>query len=67
MELSFQTDPDDVSIIELLDRILDKGIVLEPWDRITLAMRKFSNADDRIVVAPDRRRKPFIVPINRRS
>lgn len=49
------------SLIELLDRILDKGIVLEPWARLALADVDLRHEHDRIVVAPERRRKPFLV------
>jgi len=67
VELPFQPDPDDVSTVELLERILDKGIVLEPWARIMLAMNDSRMTNSRIVVAPERRCQPFVVPINRRG
>lgn len=62
MDLSFKTAPEDASLIEVLDRILDKGIVLDAWARVVVGVTDFSGVDNRIVVAPDRRRKPFVIP-----
>lgn len=35
-------------LISLLDRVLDKGIVLESWARLSLQESGFSGADSRI-------------------
>jgi hypothetical protein len=55
--------PEDLSIRDLLDRILENGIVFLPWDRVTLVETDFHRSCNRIVVAPERRRIPFIVPL----
>jgi len=57
-----RTDLEDASLIEILERILDKGIVLEAWAHVVLDVTDFQALDNRIVVAPERRNKPFIVP-----
>lgn len=63
MRLPFKAEPEDATLIEILDRILDKGIVLDPWVRIISGTTDLRTADNRIVVAPERRRKAFVVPI----
>jgi hypothetical protein len=62
MHLRSKTDPENAKLADILDRILDKGIVLEPWARIVSGRVDLSTADNRIVVAPERRRKIFVVP-----
>lgn len=57
-----RTNPEDVSVLDLFDRILEKGIVFDPWARVALVGIDFCGSSDRIVVAPERRRFPFIVP-----
>ena len=59
---SLRTDPEDLSVLDLFDRILEKGIVFDPWARVALAGIDLRRSPDRIVVAPERRRFPFIVP-----
>lgn len=63
MYQSLRTDPEDSSVLDLFDRILEKGIVLDPWARVALVEINLRRSADRIVVAPERRRSPFIVPI----
>jgi hypothetical protein len=65
--LLFRTDPKDSSLIDVLDRILDKGIVLEPWARVVSPMIDLHQIGNRIVLAPERRRKIFVVPETRRK
>lgn len=60
--LHLRIDPEDASLIDILDRILDKGIVLDPWVRIMLGAANLGKMDNRIVLAPERRRKPFVLP-----
>ncbi|MBZ5493296.1 MAG: gas vesicle protein [Acidobacteriia bacterium] len=43
-ELVANTD----DLISVLDRVLDKGIVLESWARLSLQESGFSNADSRV-------------------
>ncbi|HEY6971709.1 MAG TPA: gas vesicle protein GvpJ [Candidatus Angelobacter sp.] len=67
MHLVSRTDPEDSSLREILDRILDKGIVLEAWARVLTGKIDFRTVGNRIVVAPERRRKAFVVPANPRE
>jgi hypothetical protein len=60
---SLRTNPEDLSVLDLFDRILEKGIVFDPWARVALIGIDFRRSSDRIVVAPERRRFPLIVPI----
>ncbi|HEY6252174.1 MAG TPA: hypothetical protein VI685_19640 [Candidatus Angelobacter sp.] len=60
--MHLKTEPENASLREILDRILDKGIVLNPSDRVVLSGLKLRKKGSRIVVAPERRRKPFVVP-----
>lgn len=63
----FRTDPQDSSLMDVLDRILDKGIVLEPWARVVSGMIDLHKMGNRIILAPERRRKIFVVPKTRRK
>jgi len=56
------TDSEDARWAELLDRILDKGIALEPSLRVVLGTTDFHTMDNRIVIVPQQGRQPFIVP-----
>ena len=67
MHLVSRIDPEDSSLREILDRILDKGIVLDAWARVVTAMIDFQTIGNRIIVAPERRRKAFVVPANPRK
>ena len=58
----FRTDPEDASLPEIIDRILDKGIVFDPSIRLGLGITDLCATGNRVVVARERRRKPFIVP-----
>lgn len=60
--LHLRTATEDASLTEILDRILDKGIVLEPWVRVISGVTDLCAKGNRVVVAPERRRKPFIIP-----
>lgn len=57
----FSHDLEKSGLIEILDRILDKGIVLEPWARVVLGDINLQGDHQHIVLAPDRRRKPYLV------
>lgn len=57
----FSHDLEKSGLIEILDRILDKGIVLEPWARVVLGDIDFRDEDKHIVLAPERRSKPYLV------
>ena len=58
----FRVDPEDASVKDLLDQILDKGIVLDPSAKILLGVTDLRATQKRLVVAPERRRRPFVVP-----
>jgi hypothetical protein len=62
-----KTEPGDSNLADILDRILDKGIVLEPWARIVSATTDLRgmNKANRIIVTPERRHKPFVVPASK--
>jgi len=60
--LHLRSPTDEASIIDILDRILDKGIVPDPSVRLLLSGIDLCSAKFRIVVAPERRRRPFIIP-----
>ena len=62
MPLRLRSSSDDASLIDLLDRILDKGIILDPFNRLAMAGYDLRASNSRVVVAPERRRRPFVVP-----
>jgi hypothetical protein len=57
-----RTDTEDVGLREILERILTGVIVFEPSARLLLTVTDLKNAATRVVVAPERRYRPFIVP-----
>jgi hypothetical protein len=44
------TSPEDASLIEILDRILDRGIVVEPASRVRLISLELRGAPEHLVV-----------------
>ncbi len=64
MFLPCRAERQDPPLREILDRILDKGIVIEPWARVVLWGIDFRQ--HRLKVVPDSSRKPFLVKIPRR-
>lgn len=44
------TSPEDVNLIELLDRLLDKGIIMDPWARVLLTGADLQKINHRVVV-----------------
>lgn len=62
VHLHLQTDTEDVGLREILERILTGVIVFEPSARLLLTVTDLKNAATRVVVAPERRYRPFIVP-----
>lgn len=49
--MALQKDPGGSSLVEVLDRVLDKGIVVDAWVRISLAGIDLITVEARIVVA----------------
>ena len=41
----------DVSMVDLIDRVLDKGIVIDYWARVSLLGVDLAEIDARVVVA----------------
>lgn len=62
MHLHLRTNPEDAGLREILERILDGIIVFEPSIRLLLSMTDLTRAATRVVVAPERRHKLFVVP-----
>jgi hypothetical protein len=62
VHLHLRTNTEDVGLRELLERILSGIIIFEPSARLLLTMTDLKNAATRVVVAPERRRRPFVVP-----
>jgi hypothetical protein len=44
------THPEDASLMEILDRVLDRGIVLEPSTRLRLMGTELRNLHEHLVV-----------------
>ena len=44
------TNPEDTNLIELLDRVLDNGIVVDPSSRVALLGMDLHVMDDRVIV-----------------
>ena len=43
--------PGGASLIDVLDRVLDKGIVMDAWERVSLVGIDFITVEARVVVA----------------
>lgn len=44
------TNPEDTNLIELLDRVLDNGIVVDPSSRVALLGMDLHVMNDRVIV-----------------
>lgn len=44
------TNPEDSNLMEILDRVLDHGIVIEPSSRIRLVGLELRKAQERLVI-----------------
>lgn len=44
------THPEDASLVEILDRVLDRGIVVDPSTRLRLIGTELCNLQDRVVI-----------------
>lgn len=62
MHPHLRTDTEDAGLKEILERILTGVIVFEPSSRLLLIVTDLKKAATRVVVAPERRHRPFIVP-----
>lgn len=62
VHLHLRTNPEDASLKDILERILTGVIVFEPLARLMLIKTDLKSDATRVVVAPERRHQPFIVP-----
>lgn len=62
MHLHLRTKTEDAGLKEILERILTGVIVFDPSVRLLLTITDLTSAATRVVVAPERRHQPFIVP-----
>ena len=44
------TNPEDASLMEILDRVLDRGIVIDPSTRVRLMGDDLRHLHDRLVI-----------------
>ena len=65
MSLPLRIDPEEASLIEVLDRILDGCIAFEPSARLSLSSANLKTDKTSVVAFPDRRSKPFLIPKTR--
>jgi len=49
--MAVERSPGGTSLIDVLDRVLDKGIVIDAWERVSLVGIDLKTVDARIVVA----------------
>lgn len=61
VHLHLRTNPEDASLKDILERILTGVIVFEPLSRLVLTKTDLKNTATRVVVAPERRQRPFII------
>lgn len=62
MRQELRAENDTTGTREILDKILDGCIAFDPRSRILLGTANFTAKKLRIVVAPERRHRPFIMP-----
>lgn len=65
MHPPLRVNPEDASVTEILEHIVDGMIVFDPSARLLLPLTDFKNAGLTAVLAPERRRRPFIIPPKR--
>ena len=41
---------DDINVVEILDRVLDNGIVVDPWARVYLIGNELRSTKGRVIV-----------------
>jgi hypothetical protein len=60
--LQLRTKTEDAGLREILERILTGVIVFDPLARLLLTITDLKSAAARVVIAPERRHHPFIIP-----
>jgi len=56
--------PEEASLIEVLERILDGCIAFDPSARLSLGSADLKANKASVVASPERRSKPFLIPKN---
>ncbi|PYN23254.1 MAG: gas vesicle synthesis protein GvpA [Candidatus Rokuibacteriota bacterium] len=49
--MSVDREPSSTSVVDVLDRVLDKGIVIDAWVRVSLVGIELVTVEARVVVA----------------
>jgi hypothetical protein len=49
--MSSERGASGASLLDILDRVLDKGVVVDPWARVAAAAIDLRRGSDRLVVA----------------
>ena len=62
VHLHLRTNTEDASLKDILERILTGVIIFEPLARLMLIKIDLKSDATRVVLAPERRHRPFIVP-----
>jgi hypothetical protein len=62
VHLQLRTKTEDAGLREILERILTGVIIFDPLARLLLTITDLKSAPIRVVIAPERRLRPFIVP-----
>ena len=62
MYLHLRTKTEDAGLREILERILNGVIVFDPLARLLLTKTDLKSAPTRVIITPERRHLPFIVP-----
>ncbi len=62
MHPHLRIDPEDASLKEILEHIMDGVIAFAPSVRLRLPLTDFRTTGIKTVVAPERRRHPFVIP-----
>ena len=62
MHLQLRTKTEDAGLREILERILSGVIIFDPSARLLLTITDLKSTPTRVVIAPERRHQPFIVP-----
>ena len=62
MHRDLRTNTEDAGLRDILERILNGVIIFEPLARLLLSKTDLKSTVTRVVIAPERRHFPFIVP-----
>lgn len=62
MDSHLRIQLEDAGLKEILDRVLEGCITFDPSVRVRLSTLEIAGDGQTVVVAPERRRAPFVVP-----